>query len=579
MTMSSPLRGAEPSWQSQIDPDRYLKEFPQEVPVLKDRWSSEILPDGARLIGLPNRVSVRLSAEPSDLGLEEPEEFQTSMLWKHSLAILPAMAGAGDIAGVESILGGYASFMSSARWAELSSRMTSLDHCVATRIRAICALRAAYYLLGRPLPRSAYSILEHDLAWAGEPNHYAPNNHGIMLGISTMHATEVFPDATPPTVSTIGAAQFEAIIDAAFDGDWVCVENTPEYQGFYLTLCTNVLKFLDMSALADGELSSRLRDLVDGATKSLSKMLLPSGHYPALGDSGTPWIPPIQNEDGVTYSPATGLYIEKRDGIYFSFKCGYSSYVHKHMDDTSITLTIDDEDLVIDAGLHNYDWHDPITRAVKSQRGHSGFFFPEFDSLYPSTMYRPEKYRIQSRLELLESNSKSTALSGRSIVDGTHRVARLVRHTPGTIKITDRYWVGPDLSHSSVPVQRFLIPLSLTEARSHPGTLRFLGKASWIELRFDPKRAVDVSIGTQGELPRGWMSRGWSSSEACRAIDISVRGNFATDIAVNYGRLPEPGSLLLGNPHPPQLPHSQLPNDGTVRERDVSDNDHKGATE
>lgn len=575
MTTPNPLHGTEPSWQSRIDPDRYLKEFPQEVPVLKDRWSSEILEDGARLIGLPNHVTVRLSAEASDLGLEEPEEFQTSMLWKHSLAILPAMAGAGDIAGVEIILGGYAPFLTSARWAELSSRMTSLDHCVATRIRAICALRAVYYLLGRPLPRSAYTILEHDLVWAGEPEHYAPNNHGIMLGISTMHASEVFPDTTPPSVSEVGAAQFERIIADAFDDDWVCVENTPEYQGFYLTLCTNVLKFLDISVQADGVLSARLHSLVDGATKSLSKMLLPSGRYPALGDSGTPWTPPIQNEDGVTYSPATGLYIQKRDGVYFSFKCGYSSYVHKHMDDTSITLTVDDEDLIIDAGLHNYDWHDPITRSVKSQRGHSGFFFPEFDHLYPSTMYRPEKYRIRSRLQLLESNSNLTTLSGRSIVDGTHRVARVVRHAPGMVEITDRYWVDSKITDSSIPVQRFLIPLSLTEVSTPPGTLRFLGKASWIELKFEPGRDVDVSTGTQGELPRGWMSRGWSSSEACRAIDISVGGNFATDVTVSYGRLSEAGSVRLEDP---QHSHHKLPNVGTVRGRDVSSNDHNGAT-
>lgn len=564
-------------WQSRIQPGRYLAEFPQELPALRDFWSVDALDNGARMVLLPNRVAVRLSGDPADLGLEEPEEFQTSMLLKHSLASLPVMAESGDIDGVERILAGYASFILSARWAELSGRMTSLDHCVAVRIRVMCQLRAIYALLGRPLPDAACAILSNDLAWASNADNYAPNNHGIMLGISTMHAAEIFPSTTPTSASVVGAAQLDRIIDAAFDDKWVCVENTPEYQGFYLTLCTNLLKFLEATAADDGVRLDRLRQIVTGATSSLSRFLLPNGNYPALGDSGTPSAPAIPPEDGVIYSPATGVYVEKQGGIYFSFKCGYRSYVHKHMDDTSITLTLDSEDLIVDAGLHNYDWHDPITRAVKSQRGHSGFFFPEFDHLYPSTMYRPEKYRIKSRLKLLRSSRGVTSLSGRSIVDDTHRVARLVSHSPGLIDITDRYWVLPGASDASVPVQRFLVPLSFKDVSPRRGVLRFEGAASWIELSFEPMREVTVSIGTGGELPRGWMSRGWSSAIACRAIDIAApSGGLAAHISLRYGRASNARHLPATESALPACPQgdNSLPSD-----LDDSSTDHNGAAE
>lgn len=530
-------RGNQAAWISMIQPDLYLREFPQEIPVLEDRWSFDIRPGGRCIVVLPNKVSVHLSGDPDDLGLEEPAEFQTSMLWKHSLAILPSMLQSGHEETVSTILEGYAEFMQGERWQDLSKRMTSLDHCVATRIRTMCALRAISTVRGISFPSGAREVLREDLRWAGDPYNYAPNNHGLMLAVATMHANEIFPDETPEQVVSVGSMQFESIIAAAFDDQWVCVENTPEYQGFYLTLCSNVLKFLEYSSRSDAGLKSRLQELVDRATMALGKMLLPSGHYPALGDSGTPWRPPIEGVDGVTFSSRTGLFIQKNSGVFFSFKCGYASYVHKHMDDTSITLHVDGEDLILDGGLHNYDWHDPITRAVKSQRGHSGFFFPEFDHLYPSTMYRPEKYRVQSNLRSLGLDSRRALLSGRSVIDGTHAVMRLLEYTAGRIEIVDRHWMLAGSGPAEPPVQRFLLPESLTEREVRPGVLRFEGQAAWIAFEFDPTREVVTHVGSADELPRGWVSRGWSKAVPCRSIDILVSdSSAAARLTVRFGR-------------------------------------------
>ena len=529
-----------PAWESSIPPAAYLADFPLPIPVLEARWTSEVLPDGARSVTLPNRVSVRLSGAASDLGFEEPEEFQTTMLWKHSLAALQLMLTSGDVQGARSILDGYADFIESERWAELSERMTSLDHCVASRIRTICALRAIFATLEAPLPDSAIAILETDLAWASEPSRYASNNHGIMLGIATMHAAEVFPRITPEAVAAVGTARFDEILAAAFDETGVCVENTPEYQGFYLTLCTNTKKFLEMSSTDNSRVVAHLSELRERAAAALSRMLLPNGAYPALGDSGSLVEGPVPSVDGTTYSPATGIYISKAEGVFFSFKCGYTSYVHKHMDDTSVTLQVDGEDLILDAGLHNYDWHDPITRAVKSQRGHSGFFFPEFDHLYPSTMYRPEEYRVRSRLRRLSDGRGSVLLSGRSVIDDTHCVARLLEHGSGTLEIVDRYWVAAAVDEFADPVQRFLVPTALVEERPRPGLLRFVGAGAWLEIEFDPDRAVTITTGGEGELPLGWVSRAWSRAVPCRSVEIGVSARGAASRAtLRYGRRTE----------------------------------------
>ncbi len=535
MTPIYPAAASSP-WESRISPVDYLTRFDLEIPVLSSRWQIEEVDRNRFLVTLPNRVRTHISSDAADLSHMDAQEFQTTMLWKHSLAALPVMASSQLFDGVEAVLSAYADFLSSEAWGVLSAQMASLDHCVAMRIRTMCTLRAMYASLERALPEALSVVLLHDLAWASAKDNYALNNHGLMLGLATMHAAEVFPAIAPAETTTVGAEMFQVIILGAFGDDWICIENTPEYHAFYITLCTKALDFLGSSGMAGSEIAAQLTTIIERATDALAQCVLPDGKFPALGDSGTLVPSSVVSVDGTLVSTHTGLYISKRDESFVSFKCGSATYVHKHMDDTSLTLVVDGEELLLDGGLHNYDWHDPITRAVKSQRGHSGAFFPEFDHLYPSTMYRPEKLRVDSKLQFLGTSGDATVLAGRSTIDETHRVARLVTHAPGEITVVDRFWLADGTAAEAPPVQRFLVPADFVVSVIRPGVTRYAGARAWLEIEVDPSREVIEHVATDGDLPRGWFSRAWSQSIACRSIDIVAPPEGPARARLRYGR-------------------------------------------
>ncbi|MFV0407725.1 MAG: hypothetical protein ACK5LN_13055 [Propioniciclava sp.] len=537
MALSTAVRTAQPQWESEISPAVYRASFGIELPSFEHKWSLTQDAEGTFQVGLPNRVVLQFSTDPAAIADPEAPEWQTSMLWKHSLAILPLLLHHDQAELVDEFLEGYSTFLDTPGWVEISTQMASLDHCIALRIRCLCLVRAYYAQVGQALPDAADDILRRDLAWASEPARYAQNNHGLMLAMAVAHAAEIFPQVTSPGMFRAATTTAIRILRRAFGHDWVCIENTPEYQGYFLRLCQSLRDFLKVSRFVTAPVITELDETLTHAAATLTLMVRPDGRYPPLGDSGATPPSGMTSTDGELVSRATGLYVGKHDGVFFSFKCGYKSHVHKHMDDTSISLTIDDEELLLDAGLHNYDWHDPITRAIKSQRGHSGFFFPQFDELYPGSMYRPEHYRVKSELSLLSRAGGAVRLAGTSIIDETHGVTRLVTHRAGVIDLVDRYWVTTHAEAAPLPVQRFLVPATMGVEYLSAQTTRFTGEHAWLEIEVDPSRELTVHEGTGGDLPRGWFSRRWSEAEPCRSIDISVAEGKPAWARVRYGRI------------------------------------------
>lgn len=110
-----------------------------------------------------------------------------------------------------------------------------------------------------------------------------------------------------------------------------------------------------------------------------------NGSLPTVGD--TELYPKISINEldkeklGVDCFPDSGFFIYKGPSLHLTAKCGGNSFVHRHVDDTSITLHYSGDDIIIDGGFFSYDTNLRITRYFKSYFAHSGIFTTDSDKM------------------------------------------------------------------------------------------------------------------------------------------------------------------------------------------------------
>lgn len=494
-------------------------------------WNPSRDAQGAVTVLPPNRVTVEVPRSAEGWVLREEVQFQPTMMWKHSLGYLPSLLHeTGDWELVESILAGYREFLATEESMRLLEELTSLDHCVAVRLRALTTLSAQYGVAGRDAPPDLVAIMAWDVDWAMEPESIRENNHGMLLTVGVLHAAFGMPHLVSQPDFDRALSRAVQVIENAFDADGVCRENTPAYHEFYLRSSRGLLTFV--GSFFPGREPGRLQMLVERATTALSLLTWPDGSLPPIGDSG---VAPstVGSVDGELFAPASGFFVKKKRGFYVSFRCGYSSITHKHMDDTALTVAIDRDELLLDGGLHNYDWNDPVTRCVKSQRGHSGLFFPTFDDLYPGSVYLRPAPRVVSGMRR-EKVDESRTVSGWYVFDDEYRAERRVTLTGlGRIEVFDTF-EAPD---EAVAVQRFLLPAHL-DLTIGDGEIRASSDRAWLRISFDVNRLAVASEEETDGLARGWVSRALNDAERCRVVDIGPAGGEKHMVTtIEFGRV------------------------------------------
>jgi hypothetical protein len=508
----------------------YVQRFGEPAArVVTGRWE---FGRAERTMALPNRVTVKLPANAEHWLQTDFEQPQSTLLWLHSLGFAPSLIQREDsITDVLRVLDSYWAFTVSARSQHVRSFMTSYDHCVAVRVRTLCMVAAILKSRDHAVPRSLVRIVANDLEWARDPENVKPNNPGMMLCAAVLHAAVVFPGlvGSESELARTAEGNLIRIILGAFDESGVCLENTPSYHAFYLRFMRELLSFAT-EYRPDGSLHSTLTPLVDNATKALELLVWHDGTLPPIGDSGAERTS-LESRNGTLFAPDAGFYVRKSSNAYFSIRSGYSSSVHKHCDDTAITLRVGDRTLLLDGGMFNYDWQDERTVAVKSQRGHSGVFFERYDQFYPAALYRPGAERVRSRMEREQRRVDEDLIKCWAQYDGTHTVERVVRVTDGALSIEDRF-ESPGDDHA---LQRFLVPLDASIEMSS-GCIRLDTEGgAWMEIDYDAARPVREFCGMRNPM-RGWVSTAWNKIECCRAIEILPRKHWSTMRAeIRYG--------------------------------------------
>lgn len=508
----------------------YWQKFPDGSP---NRWSVESNSDSWS-IRLPNAATLRIdrTAPSVNLGATYEKDDASTRLWTNSLRYLVPILDAGDTATVSAVLADFKKHVRIVADGSGEHFEGSLDHQCALQIRTICeikswAARTRKEAGGGELPSNAdlgnmvslvYSVVDrYDLL--------RPNNHGVMLAISMLHAGVIFPEVP----RSVDRQSLDGFLNSTFrevlGRDGVANENTPIYQAFYINLLEQVAGFEEW---AFDEVDGEISELLNQATTAYTRMLLPNKALPPLGDASYSSQSRFKPTLGTWASEENGLFIDSNERSYLSFICGYRGVFHKQLDDTSVYLWHDGNALIQDAGLCSYDSKDSIAVSIRGQLGHSGLYFTEFDSVRAQDVV---SWGAATR-SVKSSLSVETAETGDSILraTGTANFRGTVAKRVITKIESNRYLIRDAVRGNEAatnPISRFLLdPDASVEVRQDNSIIVRNG-TSWMCLSPEGNSidAIIVSGGSDYDRPRGWIAPKNYQLKATTVLEFPIAVN------------------------------------------------------
>lgn len=469
----------------------------------------------------------------SELSESEP---QGNALWKYSVGYLPTLVEAtGDFGQVQHVIDELWEFTNSSDWPLVSAWMTSLDHCLATRIRALCTLHVLWQNEGLETPASLRLILINDVAnlVSNGESYFPINNHGAMAAISLLHSAALFPwldqnlqEAGLPSAKITGWNNLSNVIDKMFDEHGIASENSPEYQRFWISLLEPVAEFVTLFPSAfesnseDSIDVSEMQSAVSKAREALTYFVDGEGRMLAIGDSHPRRLSNVTPSVVSQVFEASGFTVFKDKGTTFTMNCGSTNYAHKHCDDTSITLDRDGTNLILDAGYFSHDWNDEKAIYTKSQSAHSGFFMTGLDDLHPGKVHFPGRERVRSSTSHIPA--PSLGAEGTSTIDEKVTLSRkALIHSDRSIDIVD--FATGDFTDLGYPVSRFIFPAQ-SEIDIDGTTLRVKVDQQILEITaqdLQPGEFFKIYNGQSVPVLRGWISPELNTLVPAYCVDLN----------------------------------------------------------
>lgn len=476
----------------------------------------------------PNKVNIILSSKVNrELN---PNQYQSTMLWYHSLAWLKIIArDFSDFVFIDHVIDSYYDFLLTNESEMVFSSLTSQDHLVAEQIRSVTYLLACEKFTNIA---KAEVILRKLASWAQIPGNIVNNNHGMMLALAMLHLPMFIKVENNPSQNTtqFASRRLIEIIEDAFDSTGLCKENTPAYHYFYIVFLRQVINELEVIELNFDYSHTLLviQEVLCIAENTLALTSLPDGTLPPFGDGNfvtKAFTKHIENAE--FFSSESGFYSfkhKKNRSRYFSIKCGYSSVTHKHSDDSAIFYWYDGFPIITDAGFLNYDWKDEDNILVKSQRGHSGAFYRKFDEYYPAVFYRDtknlENNRIQSNIEMDKIDGK-TVITANMVIDKVYRTKRIIKFSHlNNILIFDEF------SSTDVKAKkciRFLVPKQHSVIKEDSNIIISNEKFTMTIRHTAGVVTIEKGVTESSKNIKGWVvGRAFSELSECWVIEISL---------------------------------------------------------
>ena len=282
------------------------------------------------------------------------------------------------------------------------------DHAVANRT---LNLLHVYFTFSTELElrETILKILTHHGKWLYADENYTTGNHAIMIDRALFQLSQLFDFNESEKWKVRAIERLEKMFDFEVTLEGVCTENSPSYHLYVLDLFIEIINlFKEYNVDYIDEWNIKVQDM-----KKFSDVIIkPNNTLPIIGDSyytkhpinlfkkykdkylefnssfgetNKPWI----DKDSYIF-PKSGYFIYKQpyfesnnsigytDRTYLSFTNTNLSPVHKHNDFLSITLTSNNEDLIVDTGHLGYEKND-ITEFTRTTFAHSGITVNELN--------------------------------------------------------------------------------------------------------------------------------------------------------------------------------------------------------
>lgn len=349
---------------------------------------------------------------------------------------------------------------------------------------------------------------------------YNNNNHGLMMDKALMVLGNVLGDMH------LFNKGFYRAIDTfwySFSYCGIHVENSPDYHNMVVRMYEEIETYLKSSGRTLGQ---NVKGYLSLAKKYPETLLKPDRKLPAIGDSGS-----IKRKSHKSY---TNLYDEEAGisilqyneskPIYMSFVCGYSSRVHKHKDDLSITLNYNGMDFFEDPGKYNYS-KSKERKYMVSRRAHSSFFMKEFDY----TIKPENRFDRKVKLTGYHDNKAYSLVQGENAdYDGSSailsRKAILFKSTP-VILLVDN--VDTKVRHDLKFVQNFNLATDVN-VEGADGSYRLVNKDERLTIKqFNTINTSEIVAG-DFEKPLAINTIGFGKAEKTNQVrfeNASNKGN------------------------------------------------------
>lgn len=215
-----------------------------------------------------------------------------------------------------------------------------------------------------------------------DERNYKMNNHGLMMDNALLDACIYLKDNKRKKLyldKVLYRIRYAVYRDFTRKGTHL--ENSPEYHRLILALFRKIKVSLAANKI---KLDEDISILIDRAIDYKRYIIKPDNYYPMIGDTGgisdlrlkKTYKSFIDYDAGIAIMQNRNNENLVKSG-HLTFKSGYQSKTHKHLDDLSITLYADGHDIIVDSGKYSYDRKDPIRQYVVSPQGHSGLFLKD----------------------------------------------------------------------------------------------------------------------------------------------------------------------------------------------------------
>lgn len=281
---------------------------------------------------------------------------------------------------------------------KIKNKMLYNDHAQAERIENVIFFLSIIIKnnLNNDIEKECIAIIKDAFDKLMKDEYYQKNhNHGIIVDKSLLIAL-YFLNEKEEKIEYVANRLYEQL-QSGFNEDGVHRENSTDY---HFTMYENILCCLEVLLKLKYKNIEKFKNKINKIDEYIIYSLKPNLSRSVFGDSkGGKGLPKISvNNDNLKYVLSSGNrgvkptslfkyfdsgyiffreHFEKENyenSTWLSFKAGYTTRIHKHLDDLSICLYTKKHNIFIDPGMYNFVYRDKIKDYMESIPAHSTIF-------------------------------------------------------------------------------------------------------------------------------------------------------------------------------------------------------------